>query len=221
MLASFQVSQYHGLDFGLAVLLDAVLRPFVDQVAPLLVVLRGVGPAGVDLVVLRGRRPRVLVGLRLHRHRLRHEADLDVRLDAALEIGVEDAVDDRPVVDRLAAGIFGVGVGRSPLQRRRAVAGDQQAVGAEEAPLRRQLADARRSASCRPSCRRSSARRRRRTARSASAARSASPRRRGWRRRKALPALAAFARAWTRTCRRSRWRCRRAGKRGTGWQRGS
>ena len=52
-----------GLDLGLAVLLDAVLRPLVDQVAPLLVVLRGVGPAGVDLVVLRGRRPRVLVGL--------------------------------------------------------------------------------------------------------------------------------------------------------------
>ena len=156
-----------GLDLGLAVLLDAVLRPLVDEVAPLLEILRGVGPAGVDLVVLRGRRPRVLVGLRLHRHRLRHEADLDVRLDAALEIRVEDAVDDGPVVDRLAAGILGVGVGRAPLERRRAVAGDEQAVGAEDSCASAPACRCPRSASCRPSCRRSWARRRRRSARSA------------------------------------------------------
>ena len=40
------------LHFGAAVPLDAVLRPLVDELAPLRVVLRRVGPAGVDLVVL-------------------------------------------------------------------------------------------------------------------------------------------------------------------------
>jgi hypothetical protein len=83
----------------------------------------------------------VLVRLGLARQRLRHEADLYVRLDVALEVRVEDAVDDRPVVDRLAARVFRVGVGASPLQRGRAVAGGEQVVRAEERVLRPDLAE--------------------------------------------------------------------------------
>ena len=77
------------------------------------------------------RLPVVPVRLRLGRQRLGHEADLDERLHLAFEVGVDDAIDDRPVVDRLAVRVLGVGVGRSPLQRRRAVARRQQVVRAD------------------------------------------------------------------------------------------
>ena len=69
------------------------------------------------------------VWLRLHRQRFGHEADLDQRLHLPFDVGIEDPVDDRPVVDRLAVRIFGVGVGRAPLERGCAVAGRQQVVG--------------------------------------------------------------------------------------------
>ena len=62
------------------------------------------------------------------RQRLRHEPHLDIGPDAARPICVEDPVDDRPVVARFAVGILGIGVGRSPFQRRFAIAGDQQAM---------------------------------------------------------------------------------------------
>ena len=45
-------------------------------------------------------------------------------------IGIEDAVGDGPVVDRLAGRVLGVGVGGAPLERGLAVAGHQQAVDA-------------------------------------------------------------------------------------------
>ena len=63
--------------------------------------------------------------------RLRHEAELHEGPHAAGEIGVEDPVDDAPVIDGVARGILGVGVGAAPLERRRAVAGGQQVVRAE------------------------------------------------------------------------------------------
>jgi hypothetical protein len=82
----------------------------------------------------------VLIRLGLDRHRLRHEPDLHVRLDAPLEIGVEDAIDNRPVVNRLPAGVLRVGVRRSPFERRRAIAGGQEIVRTEVDAFRRQLA---------------------------------------------------------------------------------
>ena len=47
-----------------------------------------------------------------------------------LQVGIEDTVDDRPVVDRLAAGVLGVGVGRAPFHGGGAIPGDEQVVGA-------------------------------------------------------------------------------------------
>ena len=82
----------------------------------------------------------MLIRLGLDRKRLGHESDLHVRPNAVLKIRVEDAIDDRPVVDRLAIGIFGVSVGRAPFQRRRAVAGAEKIVRAEINVLRRKFA---------------------------------------------------------------------------------
>jgi hypothetical protein len=77
-------------------------------------------------------RPLVRVRLGLDRQGLWHEADLNVGLDVPLQVGVEDPVDDGPVVDRLALAVLGVGTGGAPLEGRRAVAGGEQVVGAEE-----------------------------------------------------------------------------------------
>ena len=90
------------------------------------------GPSRCRCGCSRDPAPVVLVRLRLGRQRFGHEADLDERLHLALDVSVEDAIDDRPVVDRPAGGVFSVGVGRSPFQRRRAVAGRQQVVRADE-----------------------------------------------------------------------------------------
>ena len=67
----------------------------------------------------------------MRRKRLRHETDLHVRFDAAFNIGVENLVVDRPVVNRLAVRVFLVGAGRTPLQRIRAVAAGEQMMRAE------------------------------------------------------------------------------------------
>ena len=141
MFGSFHTCQYHDSTSALPYRSTQCFVPLEDQLGPLLVVLRRVGPAGVDLVVLRLRRPLVLVRLGLDRQLLGHEPDLHVGLHAALEVGVEDAVDDRPVVDRLAVGVLGVGVGRAPLQGRGAVAGGEQVVRAEVDLLRAELAE--------------------------------------------------------------------------------
>ena len=90
------------LDFARPYRSTQCFDPLVDELAPLRVVLRRIGPAGEDLVVPGRGVHVVLIRLRLRRQRLRHEADLRVRPDAALQIRVEDAIEDRPVVDRLA-----------------------------------------------------------------------------------------------------------------------
>jgi hypothetical protein len=56
----------------------------------------------------------MLIWMGMYRHRLWHEADLDVRLDISSEIGVEDAVNDRPVVYRVSFRVFGISVGAAP-----------------------------------------------------------------------------------------------------------
>ena len=67
----------------------------------------------------------------MRRQRLRHEADFHIRFDAAFEIGVENLVVDRPVINRAAVRVFLVGAGRTPFQRIRAIAAGEQMMGAE------------------------------------------------------------------------------------------
>src|SRR5262249_24430502 len=53
------------LDLFAAVSLQTMPHPLTDQLAPLVIVLRRIGPAGKNLVVPRSRRPVVLIGLGL------------------------------------------------------------------------------------------------------------------------------------------------------------
>src|SRR5262249_54360966 len=112
-----------GLDFSPPVLFQAMLRPGKRQVPPLGVISRWVSPAGENFVVSRPRRPMMLVRFRFARERLGHETDLDVGTDAVLQVGVENAVEDGPVIDRFALGVFVIYAGRTPFQSRGAVTG--------------------------------------------------------------------------------------------------
>ncbi len=117
--------------FTPAVLRCDMTTDLVNQLAPLCVVRRRVRPAGVDVVVVVAGLPEMTVRLRMARERLGHEAELDEGLHLARNVGVDDAIEDRPVVDGVAGGVFGVDVGRSPLERGRAVAAREQIVRAE------------------------------------------------------------------------------------------
>jgi hypothetical protein len=79
-----------------------VANPLKDQLRPLRVIARRMRPAGEDRVVRLINRPLVPVRLRFDRERFGHKADLGQRLHSTLDISVEDAVDDRPIVERLA-----------------------------------------------------------------------------------------------------------------------
>ena len=126
------------LDLGPAVALDRVLHPLLAQRAPLVVVLRRVGlPPVHRRALVRRRVVRVEVGPR--GERLRHEADLDERLRTPREQRVEDAVEDRPVVDRASLCVLAVRVRRAPLERGRAAAARQQVVRADEHRVRAEL----------------------------------------------------------------------------------
>src|SRR5439155_17178957 len=63
--------------------------------------------------------------------RLGHEADLHVRFQVAFQIGVENAIYNRPVVNRFAAGVLAVSAGGTPLQRGRSIAAGEQMVAAD------------------------------------------------------------------------------------------
>ena len=104
-----------------------VRGPGPDERAPFRVVLGRVETAAVQRVDAR-----VLVRRRRRggRHRLRHEGDLVERKRARARDGVHDPVHQRPAVDRVAGGVLGVGVGRPPFERRRAVPGVEQEVRA-------------------------------------------------------------------------------------------
>src|SRR5207249_3223412 len=104
-----------GLDLGAPVFLHTMLRPLKDQFRPLRVVFGWVSPACINLIVTGSRCPMVLVRLRLDRKVFRHETNLCVGPDAALKVGVEDAIEDRPVVSRVSTGVLVVGAGRTPL----------------------------------------------------------------------------------------------------------
>ena len=73
----------------------------------------------------------MLVGLRMRGERLGHEPDLRERTHPIGEIRVENLVENLPVVAWLAIGVPGVNDGRTPFERRRAISGAEQIVGAE------------------------------------------------------------------------------------------
>ncbi len=73
----------------------------------------------------------MLIRLRLDRDILRHETNLHIRPDATLKIGIENAIENRPIVNRITQWIFVVRVGAAPLQSWRAVARGQQIVRAK------------------------------------------------------------------------------------------
>ena len=147
MLGSFQTSQSQLSTSGFPYFSTQWRAHWIDQFAPLGVVLGRIGPAGVDVVVVIAGFPVMLIRLGMRGERLRHEPDLHQRLHVALDVGVEDAVGDGPVVDWPARGVFGVGIGRAPLEGGFAIARDQQAVdahvdghGAERGELGEELA---------------------------------------------------------------------------------
>src|SRR6185312_10813280 len=102
-----------------------------DEFAPLRVVVRRVGPAEIVLVEIVARFPVRLVRIGMRGERLRHEPDFDVRLRAAFDVRFDDAVDNGPVIDGLAGGVFGVGVGGAPLEAGCPVAGSQHEMRAD------------------------------------------------------------------------------------------
>ena len=63
--------------------------------------------------------------------RFGHEADFDDGLNTGGVERIEDVVEDRPVVNRFAVFVLGVGVSRAPLEGGGAVAGGQQIVDAD------------------------------------------------------------------------------------------
>ena len=98
-------------------------HPLIDQLGPLAIVARRIRPTGEDRVVGLFNAPLMTIRLRLHRQSFGHEADLDQRFQLTLDVGVEDSIDDRPVVARTPGDVFGVCVCRTPFQRGGAIAG--------------------------------------------------------------------------------------------------
>ena len=96
-------------------------------------------------------------------------------LHAAFQVGVEDAVHNRPVVHRPPLRVLPVGVGRSPLEGRSAIARREQVVCAEVDAPGRELPELREKPDARLSCTHSSAHPHRRSARWGAADLSACP----------------------------------------------
>jgi hypothetical protein len=129
------------LHLGPPVPLDAVRHPRAHEIGPTHVVLRRIGPSREDRIVSGGGRPRMPVRFRSGRQVPRHEADLRIRPHPAFEVGIEDAIENGPVVDRPARSVLLVGVGRAPLESGRSIARREQIVGAEVHALRRKLSE--------------------------------------------------------------------------------
>src|SRR5438105_1401668 len=77
-------------------------HPLADKLCPLGVIFGRIGPT--------------LAVVRLDREGFGHESDFDKRFGVGVNIGVDDAVYNFPVVDGLAARVLCVGVGGSPLE---------------------------------------------------------------------------------------------------------
>src|ERR1043166_6293374 len=99
-----------------------MLGPLISKLAPFDVILRRIGPTSEDAVIRQTWPPFVAIRIRVSRESLRHETDLGVRAHAALKIRIENAINTGPIVDGNALGVFAIGIGRTPFQRRRAVA---------------------------------------------------------------------------------------------------
>ena len=67
----------------------------------------------------------------MDRKRFRHEADFHEGPGAGLDVGVEDPVDDGPVVDGMAGCVFGISIGRTPFEGGGAVTGAERVVHAD------------------------------------------------------------------------------------------
>src|SRR5438477_12266006 len=104
------------LHFSAPIFLDAVFRPLVDQLGPLLVIRWRIGPAGENRAVILARAPMMLIRLWFDGKLLRHETDLGVRPHSALQAGVEDAIQNCPVVNGVAGRVFAVNACGTPLQ---------------------------------------------------------------------------------------------------------
>ena len=130
-----------GVNFRAAVFFGAMFGPLIDEFGPFCVILRRVGPAGVDFVVAEFGIPLMLIRVGLDRKVLRHETNLDVWTNAALEVSVEYVVENFPIVDGLAVGVFRVGAGGTPFERGCAVAGGEEIVCAKINGLWRERAE--------------------------------------------------------------------------------
>ena len=99
------------LNFFFSVAFDAMFHPLINKLLPLRVILRRIRPASHNLFVTYTRIPNVLIGLRMNRHRFRHETDLRKRSHSGIAIRIEDTIQNRPVVDRIARCVFAINSG--------------------------------------------------------------------------------------------------------------
>src|SRR5712692_444212 len=106
-----------GFHLGISVTLAEMMNELEDKLRPLPEVLRWIGPAGINGAP----RKIVAIGFGVSGQSLRHEADFDQGLDVMRPKGIENAVESRPTVDRLAGSVFGIHIRRTPLQGCRAV----------------------------------------------------------------------------------------------------
>src|SRR4029079_18757806 len=93
---------------GFAVTRHEVFRELVAEIGPALIIARRMTPAAIERRSAHRRSPGMLVrqGSRSCAQRLGHETQLDIRPDAARQVGVEYSIDDAPVVTRRAAGVL-------------------------------------------------------------------------------------------------------------------
>jgi len=114
-----------------AVALRQVSRDHADQLAPFGVVLgRIIGSSGGRILRI-AHLIRHVVVRQFGRQVLRHESKLDQGPHAGLLIGIEDAIENREVVHRLAVRVLAVDVGRTPFEVGNAVTGGQEMMGTD------------------------------------------------------------------------------------------
>ncbi len=108
-----------------------MLRPLVDELGPLLIIFRRIGPTGEDFRIRVGRAPPVLIRIRSRRQVSRHETNLHVRPDTVGPVGIEHFIENCPIVDRIAALVLAIRIGGSPLQCGSTIAGSKQIMRAK------------------------------------------------------------------------------------------
>src|SRR5436190_4292156 len=119
LIPNLPIPQTH---LGTSVPFDTVASPLVHEFAPFLIVFWWVGPACKDCVVRRLWTPMVLIRLWPDGKRLGHKTDLHIRPYATLEITIQNAVQNAPLVNRIALPILLVIARLAPINRWSAVA---------------------------------------------------------------------------------------------------